>query len=104
MAEECALTVEPPMVVTHSGKRMIVGRGRISCSPGLPPKVAYIRLRKHRRLWTDKTLAEVEGIGPGEMEVKYECTGSSTIKVFTEVMYGNSKVKSGRVKVSLCRG
>lgn len=100
----CSLFVEAPRLETIDGKQVLRARGGRQCTgaPGDTNEVFLtLRIRHHRRFRSDRTLAQVSGIGVAvDTQVSFKCELGDNITVFTEVLIsgGGAKKKSAYVK------
>jgi hypothetical protein len=99
----CTVTVEDPRAHRIAGQRTIVGYGKrgIDCKE---KKIFHVRLRQHRTLWPDKTLAEVRfTLSNARLGVRYVCRGAGTKAIFTEAwVEGDTKYKSRYKEFEAC--
>jgi hypothetical protein len=99
----CTVSVEDPLAYRIAGQRTIVGAGKRGtvCKE---KKILYVRLREHKRLWPDKTLAEVHfTLSNAKLGVRYVCRGAGTKTIFTEAwVQGDTKYKSRYKEFDAC--
>jgi hypothetical protein len=80
----CVVVAEKPTVKRIMGQRaiMAVGARGPDCTEA---KLFSVRLRQHRRLWPDKTLAEVRfTVKNGRLRTHHICNGAGEKGLFTE--------------------
>jgi hypothetical protein len=106
----CDLFVQAPRLETINGQQVLLARGGRQCTGGFGENEAAVilRIRHHRFLWPDRTLAETSGVDIAlDLQAEFKCITADSIKVFTEVRYagwswwifGAKKLKSQRVTV-----
>jgi hypothetical protein len=98
------MTAEDPVAARIAGQRTILGVGKRGpdCKE---KKIVFVRLRHHKRLWFDETLAEVHfTLTNAKLRVRYPCENPVGVKtIFTEAwVQGESKSKSRYVKFEAC--
>lgn len=99
----CYVTAEDPVAARIAGQRTIVGAGKrgTDCKE---KKIVFVWLREHKRLWPDKTLAEVHfTLSNAKLGVRYVCRGAGTKTIFTEAwVLGDTKYKSRYKEFDAC--
>jgi hypothetical protein len=97
------VTAEDPVALRIAGQRTIVGVGKRGPSC-MEKKILFVRLREHKTLWFDKTLAEVRfTLSNANLRVRYPCNGAGTKTIFTEAwVQGDTKYKSRYKKFDAC--
>ena len=99
----CTVTAGDPVTQRIAGQRTIVGFGKrgTDCKE---KKIFFVRLREHKTLWFDKTLAEVRfTLSNAKLNVRYPCRGAGTKTIFTEAwVQGDTKYKSHYKKFEAC--
>jgi hypothetical protein len=100
----CDIFADKPEIGTNDDGNFISGVGHRECSGSPPQEVEVtVRLRQDRRFWFDKTLAsKTKRIKTGTVTVVYNCQGTSSQTVFTEIIVQGKKAKSPTRGVSLC--
>jgi hypothetical protein len=99
----CYVKAEDPVLRRVAGQLTIIGVGKRGpdCKE---KKIVFVRLRHHKRLWFDETLAEVRfTITNANLRVRYNCNGAGTKTVFTEAwVQGDTKSKSRYKEFDAC--
>jgi hypothetical protein len=101
----CDIWADTPMAIGEPGERAIVSVGHRRCSgTDSQPVQVTVRLRKHNRIWFDKTLAQSSEFGVNvDVPVRYECTGTGFQTVFAEVIERDGdRAQSQRRNITLC--
>jgi hypothetical protein len=100
----CIVKVDDPTVHrTRTGDRIIVGAG-VRGTDCKEKKILFVRLRHHRRLWPDETVAEMHfTVSNARLPVSYVCRGAGVQTFFTEAwVQGDDKHKSRYKKFDAC--
>ena len=99
----CYVKVDDPTAQRIAGKRTILGAG-IRGADCKEAKILFVRLRHHRRLWFDETLAEARfTVTNAKLRVRYVCKGAGVQTIFTEAwVQGEDKHQSRYKKFDAC--
>jgi hypothetical protein len=97
------VSVDDPTAHRIARQRTIVDAGKrgTDCKE---KKIFFVRLREHKTLWFDKTLAEVRfTLSNAKLSVRYPCRGAGTKTIFTEAwVQGDTKYKSRYKEFEAC--
>jgi hypothetical protein len=103
----CQLYAHAPELQTGEGRRILTARGGSRCAGGYVETPVTLRIRHHRRLRRDRTLAETSGwqdVSGVDLEVAYNCPLSKRITVFTEALYPRFRRKRKSNYISVACG
>ncbi len=111
----CDIWAEAPILaLSQPGVGVISGRGRRECTgTGVTTAKVTVRLRQDRSFWPDRNLASQTNTGTDvDATVRYECHGTGTQRVFTEVVVDlgrrwvffrkTQKARSATISAALC--